>query len=63
MYSLRDLAREVVGSATRTGSGATFETDPQFATTLVRDDATSAWTTPAGAVSFSNLRLDITTVQ
>lgn len=59
VYSLRDLAREVVGSASRTGTGSTYETDPQFVTTLTREKTTAAWTTPAGGVSFSNLVLDI----
>jgi cyanophycinase-like exopeptidase len=59
VYTLRDLAREVVGAASRTGSGVSFETEPQFATTLTRDDDTAAWTTRSGAVSFSGLRMDI----
>ncbi|WP_345800490.1 cyanophycinase [Microbacterium sp. AZCO] len=61
-YTLRDLAREVVGSASRTGQGVSFETGPRFATTLTRDGATAAWTTRAGAVSFAGLRMDIATV-
>ncbi|TDN91471.1 hypothetical protein [Microbacterium sp. BK668] len=62
VYTLRDLAREVVGSSSRTGYGVSLETGPQFATTLTRDEATAAWTTRAGAISFSNLRMDISTV-
>ena len=60
VYTLRDLARETVGSSSRTAVGTSFETDPRFTTTLTRDEATAAWTTPAGSVSFSNLRMDIT---
>ncbi|WP_426321745.1 hypothetical protein [Microbacterium sp. E-13] len=61
-YTLRDLARDVVGSASRTGHGVSFETGPRFATTLTRDDATAAWTNSSGAVSFAGLRMDIATV-
>ena len=61
-YTLRDLAREVIGASSRTGSGVSFETSPQFVTTLSRDDATAAWTTRSGGVSFSNLRMDITAI-
>lgn len=59
-YTLRDLAREVVASASRTGQGTSFESMPQAVTSLTRDEGTAAWTTPAGAVSFSGLRMDIT---
>lgn len=62
VYSLRDLAREVVGATSRTGSGTSFETGPQFGTTLTRDEATAAWTTPAGGISFSGLVMDISTI-
>jgi cyanophycinase-like exopeptidase len=58
-YTLRDLAREVVGAASRAGSGVSFETEPRFTTTLTRDEDTAAWTTRTGAVSFSGLRMDI----
>ena len=58
-YSLRDLARETVASSARSGAGTTFETDPRFRTTLVRQAATRAWTTPAGAVSFAGLEVRI----
>lgn len=62
VYTLRDLAREVVGSSSRTGQGSSLESGPQFVNTLTRDDATAAWRTPSGSVSFSGLRLDITAV-
>lgn len=60
VYSLRDLAREVVASSARTGEGISHESGPGFVTRLTRDEATAAWRTPAGGVSFSQLRMDIT---
>ena len=59
VYSLRDLARDVVGSASGSGVGTSYETGPQFTTLLSRDQMTRAWTTGTGAVSFSDLRMDI----
>jgi cyanophycinase len=60
VYSLRDLAREVTVSQSGAGSGLSFETAPQYRIDLVRDRKTDVWTTPAGAVSFTDLRMDIT---
>jgi hypothetical protein len=48
-----------VASSARSGAGTTFETDPQFRTTLERLPSTRAWTTPAGAVSFAGLEVRI----
>ncbi|WP_438854513.1 cyanophycinase [Agromyces sp. M3QZ16-3] len=62
MYSLRDLARDTVASSARTGSGTSFEVDPQFRTILTREPQTRAWTTPGGNVSFARLDLRIETV-
>lgn len=59
VYSLRDLAREVAASRTGVGTGVSFEGEPRFETVLTRDRKTDVWTTPAGAVSFSDLRMDI----
>ncbi|GGI44694.1 cyanophycinase [Agromyces flavus] len=58
-YSLRDLARDAVASSGRTAAGTSFETDPQFRTTLVRQSSTRAWTTPSGGVSFTGLEMRI----
>lgn len=58
-YSLRDLAQRVVASTVGVGVGLSFESSPQFATTLVRDGRTDAWTTEAGKVSFANLQMII----
>ena len=58
-YSLRDFAQQVVGSTLGVGVGLSFETAPQYSTTLVRDGRTEAWTTKAGKVSFSDLQLVI----
>ncbi|WP_430646923.1 cyanophycinase [Agromyces sp. GXS1127] len=62
VYSLRDLARETVASAARTGSGTSFEASPQFRTTLTREPVTRAWSTPSGTVSFAGLDLRIEVV-
>ena len=59
VYSLRDLAREVVASASGAGVGTSFETAPRFTTALTRDGRTRAWTTADGNVSFSDVRMDI----
>lgn len=59
VYTLRDFARQVVGSGPGTGTGVTYESDPRFATTLTRDRGTRVWTTPSGAISFSNLEVEI----
>ncbi|QIG39357.1 hypothetical protein G5T42_07535 [Microbacterium sp. 4R-513] len=58
-YTMRDLGQAVVASVSGTGVGLTYETDPQFQTTLTRDQSTRAWTTAGGLVSFSDLRVDI----
>jgi cyanophycinase-like exopeptidase len=58
VYSLRDLARALVASAAPSATGVTYETDPQYRTTLTADGATSAWTTSAG-VSFTSLLIEI----
>lgn len=58
-YSLRDLAVAAIGSSTRVTTGTTFETDPQFRTTLVRDVLARGWTTPAGGTSFAGLEVRI----
>lgn len=55
VYTLRDLARALVASSASTTSGDTFESGPQYRTTLIRDAATSWW---AGG-GFEALRLDI----
>ncbi|WP_439593760.1 cyanophycinase [Microbacterium sp.] len=62
VYSLRDLAQQVVASSVGVGVGLSLETGPQFATTLVRDGKTAAWTTKAGKVSFSQLQMVIAQV-
>jgi cyanophycinase len=62
IYSLRDYAQEVVASEVGAGTGLSFETGPQFATGLERDDRTKTWTTPGGSVSFSNLEMSISQV-
>lgn len=61
VYTLRDLARSLVASADDTASGRTFETDPQYRTTLVRDADTSWWGNGA-TVGFHRVLLEITTV-
>lgn len=58
VYSLRNLARALVASGAATASGMTFETDPQYRTTLRVDAETSAWQTSAG-VSFAGLLFEI----
>ncbi len=62
VYSLRDFAQQVVASAAGTGTGLSYETAPQFATELERDNATKAWTTDGGKISFSGLKMDIVQV-
>ncbi|MRX43902.1 cyanophycinase [Agromyces kandeliae] len=62
VYTLRDLAREVVASGARAGSGTSHEESPQFRTTLIREPGTRAWTTPAGSVSFAGLVMRIEVV-
>lgn len=59
IYSLRDLARELVASSGSTAIGDTVETGPQFRTTLMRDARTSWWS----GGGFENLRLDIAPVE
>lgn len=58
-YTLRDLGRAAAASAAKLTTGASFESEPEFTTTLGRDLFTRAWTTPSGAVSFSNLEVRI----
>lgn len=60
VYTLRDLAREVAVSRSGAGSGLSLESGPQYRTDLLRDRKTDVWTTRSGAVSFSDLRMDIT---
>lgn len=61
VYSLRDLARAFVASSSEEASGVTFETDPQYRTTLRRDVA-GAWWGSGDSVGFSKILLDVTTV-
>ncbi len=58
VYSLRNLARALVASGAATASGVTYETAPQYRTTLRVDGGTSAWRTSAG-VSFAGLLVEI----
>ncbi|WP_341952116.1 cyanophycinase [Salinibacterium sp. TMP30] len=58
-YTLRDLGRSVVSATSREGTGNSLETEPQFTTSLRGDRFTQAWTTPAGVISFSNVKLAI----
>jgi hypothetical protein len=58
-YSLRDFAQQVAASPSGAGTGLSYETGPQFATDLERDNATQVWTTRNGKVSFSELRMTI----
>lgn len=62
VYSLRDFAQQVVASTAGTGTGLSYESAPQFATELERDNATKVWTTAGGQVSFSGLKMDIVQV-
>jgi cyanophycinase len=43
VYSLRDLARALAASTATSASGVTFETDPQYSTTLWKTDGTRSW--------------------
>ena len=58
-YSLRDFAQQVAASPSGAGMGLSYETGPQFATELERDNASRVWTTRNGKVSFSELRMTI----
>ncbi len=58
-YGLRDLAQEAATSVAGTGTGLSFETGPQFATTVARDHRTTVWTTAGGKVSFAGLTMAI----
>lgn len=58
-YTLRDLAREVVSSASGSGTGFSYEADPRFVTALERDSRTRAWMTAGGDISFSGLKMSI----
>ncbi|WP_461476513.1 cyanophycinase [Microbacterium sp. HJ5] len=62
VYTLRDLAQDVVASSSRAGQGLSLESDPRFVTGLLRDEATAAWRTPSGSISFAGLRMDITAI-
>jgi cyanophycinase len=58
VYSLRDLARALVASGATSATGVTYETSPQYRTTLSKVGTTAAWTTSAG-VSFQDLEIAI----
>lgn len=61
-YSLVDLGVALVKSGAKEAAGTTFETDPQFRTTLVKKGGTKAWTSDAGT-GFRNLVVRIAPVQ
>jgi hypothetical protein len=61
VYSLRDLARALVASGAPSATGLTYETSPQYRTTLPKVSATTAWTTSAGT-SFQDLEIAIAPV-
>ena len=62
-YEMRDLARALVASGVTEAYGTTYEDDPTYVTTLVRDDRTRQWQTPVGEVSFVDLELRVSVLE
>ncbi len=58
VYTLRDLARDLVASGAESATGTTYETDPQFSTTVAVDGETKAWEGGAG-IGFEDLEVSI----
>lgn len=60
VYTLRNLARDLAASAAGEATGTTYETGPQFTTTVSYVSATSAWDGVGTAgIGFENLEVSI----